>query len=396
MADFKFTKRHIEALPATGKQYFVKDPKTPGLVLLVSQSGAKTFFLRRKIDGKDERIRIGRFPAWTVEQAQQKATEINNTINQGNNPNEVKRALKAEPTFEEVFRDYLDKKRKRSGEPLSDRTKDEYQKAAQLHLGPIIGRKLSDLKQTTIRQLHAAIKSPAQSNKIKAIIGAVFRWAADEGITDLSPPVRGLKNQLIRSRERFLQPDEIRRFLEAVDASPQRDFFLLALLTGARRENILAMQWKELDLGQAVWRIPKTKNGESQTIPLTHEAVAILESRKQGKIVNALWVFPGSTRHVRKMDGEAKKPTGHMHMPRRAWSAVLAHAGLDNHLRFHDLRRTLGSWQARQGASLAVIGKSLGHKSHQATQIYSRLDLDPVRSSIESATTAMLDQAKKK
>ena len=396
MAEFKFTKRHLEALPTTGKQYFVKDPKTIGLVVLVSQSGAKTFYLRRKIDGKDERIRIGRFPAWTVEQAQQKAVEINNTINQGSNPNEVKRALKAEPTFGEVFQDYLGKKRKRSGEPLSERTKDEYQKAAHLHLGAIMERKLSALKPATIRQLHAAIASPAQGNKVKAIVGAVFRWAADEGITDLPPPVRGLKNQLIRSRERFLQPDEIRRFLEAVDLSPQRDFFLLALLTGARRENILAMQWKELDLGQAVWRIPKTKNGESQTIPLTPEAVAILESRKQGKVVNALWVFPGSTRHVRKTEGQVKKPTGHMHMPKRAWSALLANAGLDDHLRFHDLRRTLGSWQAIQGTSMTIIGKSLGHKSHQATAIYSRINLDPVRSSIESATTAMLDQAKKK
>jgi len=59
-------------------------------------------------------------------------------------------------------------------------------------------------------------------------------------------------------------------------------------------------------------------------------------------------------------------------------------------LRIHDLRRTLGSWQARQGASLTIIGKSLGHKSQQATQIYSRLDLDPVRQSVDRATAAIV------
>ncbi|MNI69468.1 Phage integrase family protein [compost metagenome] len=62
-------------------------------------------------------------------------------------------------------------------------------------------------------------------------------------------------------------------------------------------------------------------------------------------------------------------------------------------LRIHDLRRTLGSWQAKTGASLAIIGKSLNHKTHQATAIYARLDLDPVRQSVETATQAMLEAA---
>ena len=64
-------------------------------------------------------------------------------------------------------------------------------------------------------------------------------------------------------------------------------------------------------------------------------------------------------------------------------------ARLDD-LRIHDMRRTLGSWQAATGASLVVIGKSLGHKSTQATEVYSRLNLDPVRDSMQTATRAML------
>jgi len=61
--------------------------------------------------------------------------------------------------------------------------------------------------------------------------------------------------------------------------------------------------------------------------------------------------------------------------------------------RIHDLRRTLGSWQAKTGASLAIIGKSLNHKTHQATANYARLDLDPVRQSVNTATAAMLEAA---
>ena len=64
-----------------------------------------------------------------------------------------------------------------------------------------------------------------------------------------------------------------------------------------------------------------------------------------------------------------------------------------NGVTLHDLRRTLGSWQAKTGASLAIIGKSLNRQSQQATMIYARLDLDPVRQSVNTATSAMMEAA---
>ena len=78
--------------------------------------------------------------------------------------------------------------------------------------------------------------------------------------------------------------------------------------------------------------------------------------------------------------------------PKKAWARLLERAGIEN-LRIHDLRRTLGSWQAKTGASLAIVGKSLNHKSHSTTAIYARLDLDPVRESVDRATGAILAAA---
>ena len=89
------------------------------------------------------------------------------------------------------------------------------------------------------------------------------------------------------------------------------------------------------------------------------------------------YVFPGDGR------------SGHLKEPKRGWLRILKNADVGN-LRIHDLRRTLGSWQAKTGASLTIIGKSLNHKSLQATAIYARLDLDPVRASIDKATQAIL------
>jgi integrase len=60
-------------------------------------------------------------------------------------------------------------------------------------------------------------------------------------------------------------------------------------------------------------------------------------------------------------------------------------------LHIHDLRRSLGSWQAALGASLVVIGKSLGHADLKSTQVYSRLMVDPIKESVGKAAQAMLD-----
>jgi integrase len=114
-------------------------------------------------------------------------------------------------------------------------------------------------------------------------------------------------------------------------------------------------------------------------LPLIKEAVEILKNRKKEnakmnlETLQAEHVFPSIV-----------SKSGHLTDPKKAWYRILKEAQVDN-LRLHDIRRTLGSYQAITGASLPIIGKSLGHKSSQATQIYSRMNLDPVRQSIEKA-----------
>ena len=91
--------------------------------------------------------------------------------------------------------------------------------------------------------------------------------------------------------------------------------------------------------------------------------------------------------------------SGHITDPKKALTRVLERAGIpygrkaENCVTLHDLRRTLGSWQAATGASLTIIGKSLNHKSISATQIYARLGDDPVRRSVNAATDAILEAA---
>ncbi len=200
------------------------------------------------------------------------------------------------------------------------------------------------------------------------------------GLWELNPAI-GIKRNKEKSRDRFIQGDELPRFFEAVAKEENeaiRDYVLISLLTGARRANVLAMRWQDINFERAEWRIEETKNGTPQTVALSPEAVEILLNRKPSD--NEVFVFPGS--------GKA----GHLMEPKKGWKRILERAGIDN-LRIHDLRRTLGSWQAKTGASLAIIGKSLNHKNQNTTAIYARLDLDPVRDSVNKATSAMMQAA---
>lgn len=113
-----------------------------------------------------------------------------------------------------------------------------------------------------------------------------------------------------------------------------------------------------------LWTIPKTKNGEAHTIPLVSQALEILKIRIQNK--KNEWVFASHSK------------SGHFSDPKKTWKRTLERAGISD-LRIHDLRRSLGSWQASTGASLVIIGKTLAHRNVGTTSIYARLNIDPVR-----------------
>jgi integrase len=153
----------------------------------------------------------------------------------------------------------------------------------------------------------------------------------------------------------------------------------LALFTGQRRSNVLAMRWDDLDLDRALWTMPHTKTGQHEA-PLSAAALEVLERRHADR-GDSEYVLPGL--HGR----------GHLVDPMRAWKRILERAGIGN-LRIHDLRRSVASWQTDLGASRAIVGKLLGHVREETTAIYGRPGLQPVRESLEAATTAILAAAK--
>jgi integrase len=177
------------------------------------------------------------------------------------------------------------------------------------------------------------------------------------------------------SRERFLQEAELVAFLQAVAQEPPtwRDYFLIGLLTGQRRENLSRMRWDEIDLAAGCWHIPagKAKSKRATTIPLTELAVGLLQRRREETAGD--WVFPSY--------GGSKY--GCVREPRKPWQRVLQRAGISN-LRLHDLRRSVGSWLGASGTNSYTIARALGHQSVRSGEAYVRLAADPVRDALRA------------
>jgi integrase len=396
-----------------------------GLLLRVTPTGIKSFCVLKRIKGgKLERFTLGRFPDLTVEQARRKATDVLSTVASGDNPAEVRRKVKGELTFAQMFEEY----KRRHGQTNKRTWREDVQRFEDYLRAPIGGKKLSNVERRDIRSIHEAITKEGHgttANRVLALISSVFGKAIEWEFAETNPAT-GIKRNKERSRERFIQSDELPRFFASLAAEPNetmRDFFLLALLTGARRSNVASMRWADVSEERGEWRIERTKNGDGQTVALSPEAQAILKQRRESR--DGDYVFPG----------EGKR--GHIVEPKSAWKRIFdrdeltqlaariaasgnpfevkdgesitsaltrAQACAAKHniltdgaripdLRIHDLRRTLGSWQAAAGASLAVIGKSLNHRTVTATAIYARLNIDPVRESVNRATSAMMAAA---
>lgn len=378
-----FTKSNLDALqiPISGKRDTYHDTKGSGLQLRVTSAGVKTFSVYRRIKcGDPERITLGRYPDMTIEQARREANRISLDISDGKNPAEVKRGHKRELIFSELFTDYLE----RHSKPKKKTWKED-QAQFRIYLEKPLGKKkLSAIDRKSIARIHSDITRTGHAptaNRVKALLSSVFGWAISVGLWE-SNPATGIKSNKENQRDRFLQSDELPQFFKALSEEPNKtikDYFLLSLLTGARRSNVLSMRWQDINFDRAEWRIQETKNGTPQTVTLSPEVIEILQDRKPSD--GSVFVFPGTGK------------TGHLIEPKKGWKRILERAGIAD-LRIHDLRRTLGSWQAKTGASLAIIGKSLNHKNQNTTAIYARLDLDPVRESVNTATSAMLAAGK--
>jgi hypothetical protein len=186
-----FTKQFLSkcAPPLKGRTYF-HDTHEKGLSAYVTSQGIVTFFVRKRINGKDERIHLGHFPEMSIENARKKALSTKADVARGIDPNEEKKRLKAEITFGNMFKEFMErysKKFKKSWQ-YDEREVNKF-------LPHLFHRKACQISKIELLQLHEKIgheNGLYQANRLLERIRAIYNKAIEWGWQGTNP-TNGIK-----------------------------------------------------------------------------------------------------------------------------------------------------------------------------------------------------------
>ena len=106
---FNFTKVAIDSVKLHEKAISCHDTKENGLIILVLPSGVRTFYLYKKVENKPIRIKIGRYPDLSIENARKEAQRLKSDIALGKNPQEEKKKFTNANIFKDLFEMYIER-----------------------------------------------------------------------------------------------------------------------------------------------------------------------------------------------------------------------------------------------------------------------------------------------
>ena len=227
------------------------------------------------------------------------------------------------------------------------------------------------------------LRTGATANRYLAALSHAFRYAVNTwGWLEDSPFRKVDRLEESKGRVRYLSDDERERLLDACKASSNPDLYpavVLALSTGARRMEALAIRWRDVDLKRGGVILQETKNGERRALPLKGLAYQLISNRNRVRRIDTDFVFPAPR--------DPSRPA----VFRKAWENAIKRAGIDD-FRFHDLRHSAASYLAMGGATSAEIAEVLGHKTLQMVKRYSHLSEGHVGKVVERMNTAIFGE----
>lgn len=367
------TARFCETVKVDERTDF-QDELVRGLWFRVSPSGAKTWNVvyTRGDDGKKQRVKLGRFPAMSLDKARTGALKMVTAVSEGDDPANKRRAQKQAVTVEELGRLFIDKYSKRQ-----KKTWAEDERLLNVEVYPEIGR----MKAEVVKRRHlldiieakAEAGFIAQSTQILAVVRKMFNWAVDSDYLQ-SSPATGIKPRgKAVKRDRVLSDKEVREIWNALPevslSEPTRDIFRLLFLTGQRSGEVCGMTRGEIDLDRAVWTLPagRTKNGLAHVVPLSDQAWAIVKAAldKAGDEPDA----PLFSRIGEPVESNAIAKAARLKLQviGEAWTP-------------HDIRRTVATGMAGLGIAPHIVEAVLNHISGfraGVAGVYNRAQYEP-------------------
>lgn len=396
----KLTKLSVDKLPlpmspkegVTGqKRYY--DDSLKGFGVRVTSGGSKSFFIEKRVGTKLRRMTLGHYPALTVEQARNEAQKVLGKIAMGVDPiAEKKEAQVRSVTLEQVFSDYI-KARKN----LKPRTLQDYHCVLKQAVPDWLDKPLISITKDMITKRHTTYgeKSQARANLVMRLLRAIFNFGAGQyedakGKALIAEnPVKRLSHTRawyrVERRQTIIKAHELPVWYHAVAALSDeritgksdiiRDYLLLLLFTGLRRQEAARLRWSQVDLTARTLTIVDTKNHENHILPLSDFLFELLSNRKQKATSN--YVFPG--------EGKG----GYLVEPRKVMAKVINSSGINFSL--HDLRRTFITVAESLDIPAYALKRLLNHKmSNDVTAGYIIIDVERLRRPMQQITDYLL------
>ncbi len=368
----KLTKRHIEALEPTEKDYFVWDTELSGLGIRVFPTGRKQFVLQYRYGKISRRMSLGRFGAVTPDQARGLALEALVKIRQEVDPQREKQERREAVTVRELAQRFDEE---HIAVRLKASTAKEYRRNLDLFILPVIGHlRVIDVTRADIAKYHHDWRHrPYQANRNIEIISKMFNLAELWGLRpDGTNPRKHIKKYPKKKRERYFSAAELQAIGRVLGEMEEERIELpstiaavrLLLFTGCRLGEILTLRWEHVDMAEHALRLPDSKTG-AKVVHLGSTALDVVQSIE--RLENNEFVIAG------------RNPGAHLTDLQPFWQRLRGRAGLKN-ARIQDLRHTFASVTVSNGQSLPMIGKLLGP--------YPGSDHCTLRSTSEPAGTA--------
>ena len=385
-ARMHITKRLIDSFVYEGKDGSRDvrwDDRLPGFGVRIYPSGARSFVLSYRFQGRKRLMALGRYGVLTLDMARDKARQAVVESVGGSDPLDQRAKRNHGETIADLAEIYIERHAK-----VHKRTWIADQRAINKYILPAWATKqVQDLERSDVARLHHDVGRtyPYTANRLLELISKMCELARIWGFVDETAinPTRGITRFREEKRERFITPQELPRLAEAIDNEPNlfaRYALWMFLFTGLRKSELLGAQWNQIDWDAEELTIEDTKNGRPLHLPLSSAAIQVL--RQVPRDADNPFIFPG------REDGQ------HLVNIDKAWRRIRKAAKVED-VRLHDLRRTVGSWLAQSGNSLHLIGRVLNHKTPSTTQVYARFGNDHVRDALESLGQNLLGAAGK-
>ena len=334
---FRITKRSVDALDVREKEYIAWDRDLAGFGVRVLKSGRKVYLVQTRDRAGSRRVSLGHHGKLSPDQARKRAVRFICRIRQEHDPNS--KSPDVDTTVAELAARYMRVDASVNCKPV---TVELYRCVIDNHIVPAMGeRKIGDVEHADVAALHHRLRNtPGMANCTLQVLSQMFRTAERWGLlVPGSSPCRSHRKFRLRTRERFLTPEEYRRLgrvlahgeADGSYSEPAVAALRLLILTGCRRDEILTLRWDDVDFGAGELRLRDSKTGP-QNVALTLAVKTVLDGIP--RLPGNPWVITGERPGRRLMTlkstwrrGQAKGRSGRHAVARPAPFLCIACAG---------------------------------------------------------------------